>query len=202
MVKKQKEIITLGLLKKKLSNWVLSAHVVETLGLSSEDEAQIKKELIDLCDKGLVEKEGVRRGLKFRLKPGIEVEDDTEDIAEVPQEPVFEAGNMLAYVKQQRHDKDTLVTAGREFNDLLKYLLLTCHPGSDPSILSYTMSIKNTSDGISLRIYSGIVILFERTFTLDKFLKFIATSGVQFNAEPSTKSAKPVESKSELAKVV
>jgi hypothetical protein len=202
MAKKQKEILTLKLLKKKLSDWVLSAHVVETLGLSSEDEAQIKKELIDLCDKGLVEKEGVRRGLKFRLKPGIEVEDDTEDEAEAPEESVFEAGDMLAYVKQREHDKDTLVTAGNEFNDLLKYTFLTCHPGTDPSILSYTMSIKNTVDGVSLRIYSGLVLILERTFTLDKFLKYIAKSGVQFNAEPSTKSAKPVESTSELAEVI
>jgi hypothetical protein len=64
------------------------------------------------------------------------------------------------------------------------------------------MSIKNTVDGVSLRIYSGLVLILERTFTLDKFLKYIAKSGVQFNAEPSTKSAKPVESTSELAEVI
>ena len=201
MAKKQKAILTLTLLKKKLSDWVLSARVVETLGLSSEDEAQIKKELIDLCDKGLVEKDGVRRGLKFRLKPGTEVEETEEEEVSLESQ-IHVAGDMTAYLKQKRHDRDTLKCAGKEFNDLLKYVLLSCSPGSDLSVLSYSLVVKHTTEGILLRIYNGIVLELERTFTVDKFLKYIATSGVQFNAEPTTKSPKSIETKPELAEVI
>lgn len=203
MAKKVKAILTLGLLKKKLSEWTLSAHVADTLNLSSEDDAQIKKELFDLCDKGLVEKEGNRRGLKFRLKPGVKVEEETEE-EEVSSEETHIASTMLSYTKQKRHDKDTLETAGKEFNDLLKYVLLGCSPGSDPSIPSYTLAIKHTTDGVSLRIYSGILCLCERSFTIDKFLKYISQSGVKFNVDkPASKpSVTKPEPEQELAAVI
>lgn len=203
MAKKSKTILTTKLLKK-LAKWTLSAHIVETLGLSSEDDAQIKKELIDLCDKGLVEKDGVRRGLKFRYI-GSATEEDTEESEADPAFSSHDAGDMLAYLKQKRHDKDTLDTAGREFSDLIKYVTLSCNPGSDPSILSYSLVVKHTTDGVSLRVYNGIILEFERTFTRDKFLKFIAQSGVQFNAD-KPKTIQPTTSetqvKSELAQVV
>lgn len=191
MAKKVSTLVTPQLLKKKLSSWTLSAHVVETLGLSSDDEAQIKKELIDLCDKGIVEKDGVRRGLKFRYIGNDENEEIATEDSSDSDDTMHVAGDILAYVKQKQHDRDTLDVAGREFSDFLKYITLLCSPASDPSIISYTLAIKHTADGIVLRVHNGILLVYEKLYTVDKFLKYIAASGVQFNATNNVKS-KPI----------
>ena len=61
-------LLTQELLKKKLSSWVLSSKVPETLGFDDSQAAEIKQELAALVEMGLVEREGERRGLKFRYK--------------------------------------------------------------------------------------------------------------------------------------
>lgn len=205
MKKKPVALLTQQLLKKKLSSWVLSAHTTEVLGFTPENSAQIKQELLAFCDKGLVEKEGVRRGLKFKYVGNSSEETEesagkTNEDSEVI-DTVHVAGDMLAYVKQKKHDVDTLLTTGKEFSDLLKYLTLSCAPAAESSIVSYTMAIKHTADGIYLRMYSGIVLQYERLLTVDKFLKYIAASGVQFNVEKA-KSPKSSDFSKEPTKIL
>ena len=60
--------ISEALLKEKLSDWTSSNKVQETLDLSSMDESSFKKELNTLETKGIIERTGAKKGLKFRYK--------------------------------------------------------------------------------------------------------------------------------------
>ena len=56
------------LLKEKLSDWTSYNKVQEALNLSDIDETVFKKELTTLETKGLIERTGAKKGLKFRYK--------------------------------------------------------------------------------------------------------------------------------------
>lgn len=177
-------LLTKELLKSKLSDWTLSCKVCDTLGLTADAEAQVKSELFALEEKGLVERDGVRRGLKFRYKPSSDVvlTEDSEESDEPLVISAKEIGGFVAapiegYVRQKDRDKDITGKAVKDFKELLKFVV-SSSPEEQAGISSYTLAIKKNNEGIVLKIYSGITTVSEHAFTVPKFVKFVKESGV------------------------
>jgi hypothetical protein len=172
------------LIESKLKNWTLSCKIQETLGLTSMEEALFKKELFALEEKGLLEREGVRRGLKFRYKAPSSFSKSSDDSTEEVQEETTEIeeaqiSNIAAFLQQKEHDKKELEKQ-KSVSDMFSFLL-KASPDNDPCINSYTFAIKHTSDGFFVRMYAGILIVSETFYTQDKFIKYLKASGITTN---------------------
>lgn len=177
--------ISQELVASKLKDWTLSCKIQETLGLTSMEEALFKKELSALEEKGVLEREGARRGLKFRykaptsfssnknLKELEECESCEEAISETEEAQI---SNIAAYLQQKRHDKEQLEKQ-KTLPQLLSFLVKTS-PNNDPCITSYTCAIKHTSEGFVVKVYAGMNTLSETFYTHDKFIKYLKTSGI------------------------
>jgi len=172
-------LLTQELLKKKLSTWTLSSKVVEQLGFDETKTNEIKQELQSLFEMGIVERDGERRGLKFRLKPSTsdsEDEQDTPAVEEsdeaIPPSSKSETASLRAFFA----DRDVVrsETAGKTPLQLMS--AITDMPIKDPSILSHTLAYKRTSeDNIIVTFWSGCVKQYEKEYTISAFTKVLAS---------------------------
>ena len=167
-------LITKELLEEKLTVWTLSSQVHKALGFTDEQEAAVKAELNTLAELGVVDRDGARRGLKYRLAgvPELELslDEDSEDEASAEVEH-----NILTYKKTR--DLMYKSTKDKTLYELLDWIT-NVSISQDPSLTSMTLAIKKLPDGsIVLRTYAAILKLDEVEFkTPEKFAKFIQKS--------------------------
>lgn len=175
-------LLTQELLKKKLSSWMLSSKVVEHLGFDETQASEVKQELEALVEMGLVERDGQRRGLKFRFicdensnedeqdSDSCDGADSLEDDAPTAKKIHDESASLRAYFADKEHT--TAETAGKTPLELLS--VLTEFSIKDPSILSHTLAYKRTAEGnIIVTFWSGCVRRYEKEYTLPAFMKVL-----------------------------
>ena len=183
--------LTQELLKKNLSSWTLSSKLIEQLGLEQTHSIEIKQELQALVDMGLVEREGERRGLKFRLKQdnntasGNDVDED-----DVAYETVADTSsinkNEIASLRAFFADRDLVKNETSGKTPLQLMSVITDISIKDPSILSHTLAYKRTSeDNIIVTFWSGCVKQYEKEYTLSAFTKVLA-SELKALSKPAT----------------
>ena len=188
-------LLTQELLKKKLSSWVLSSKVPATLGFDESQASEIKQGLAALCEMGLVEREGERRGLKFRFKSSKTVSDndDEQDSSDSDDAPISEDLSLDAATKISHSaslraffaDKALVKqeTVGKTPLELMS--VLTDIQIKDPSILSHTLAYKRTSEGnIVVTFWSGCVKRYQKEYTLSAFTK-VLTSELKALSKPT-----------------
>lgn len=173
-------MISKSLLKDKLSDWVLSAKVQETLGLSNMDEATFKRQLAEFESAGVIERSGERRGLKFRFV-------DTESLVATPtsskgsvEKPKSEKSEKISdktdediprhIINLPKHSYSDILE-NSNFAGLLKFIL-------KDSENKLQISCTNTSQGITLKIHADGKLLFETVYTKENYLKFLKNSGI------------------------
>ena len=161
-------LITKELLESKLRVWTLSSTVHKVLGFTDEQEAVVKAELATLAELGVVDRDGARRGLKFRLAGMTDPEP-----SEIEDTPVD--SSVTGYTRVR--DVLKIDTKDKNLFELLEWVT-NVSVNHDPTLTSMTLAIKKMPDGsIVLRTYAGIVTLHERQFNnSDTFAKFILKS--------------------------
>lgn len=175
-------LLTEPLLASKLSSWTLRSNATATLGFKDSDDAQIRQELEALVYIGILEKDGERRGLKYRYKNKesnkssftLTDKEDNEntiedeviiDTATVTSLHAFYANRESVKAETNQHTKQPL--------QLLSSLVTL--PIKDPSVLSHTVSYKRTSDGnIIVTFWVGCVKQYEKEYTIPAFTKLIS----------------------------
>lgn len=164
-------LITKELLEAKLRTWTLSSSVHKVLGFTDEQEATVKAELATLAELGVVDRDGARRGLKFRLA-GITDPEPSDEMDDVPTE---EDRSVLGYKRVKEHITSTVDK--KSLYELLEWIT-NVSISQDPHLTSMTLAIKKLPDGsISLRTYASIAKLHEVNFnTPEAFAKFIQKS--------------------------
>jgi hypothetical protein len=146
---------------------------------------------------GLVERDGQRRGLKFRFKSDSnsnedeqdssdadEIEDDSE-ASDTPSEKKIhdESASLRAFFADRELVRSE--TAGKTPIQLMS--VLTEMSIKDPSILSHTISYKRTSeDNIIVTFWSGCVKQYEKEYTLSAFTK-VLNSELKALSKPTIK---------------
>ena len=184
-------ILTQELLKKKLSSWTLSSKVPEQLGFDETQASEIKQELQALVDMGLVEREGERRGLKFRFKSddntpssGDEQESDAEPDTLEDLASISNRKNETASLRAYFADKELVKKETEGKTPLQLMSAITDIQIKDPSILSHTLAYKRTSEGnIIVTFWSGCVKQYEKEYTLSAFTK-VLTSELKALSKP------------------
>ena len=190
-------LLTQELLQKKLTKWTLSSKVVEQLGLEESQANEIKQELDALCEMGIVEKEGERRGKKFRFKQSnTSTSSEDEQDSEFSDEVEGEVNNVTdsdtatkitqtASLRAFFADRDLIKseTEGKTPLELMSTLVDIAI--KDPSILSHTLSYKKTSeDSVIVTFWSGCVKRYEKEYTLSAFKK-VLTSELKALSKPT-----------------
>jgi len=189
-------LLTQELLKKKLSSWTLSSKTPSILGFDESQADEIKKELQALCELGLVEKEGERRGLKYRFKSvnNTSVSEDEQDseISDEAEEDITTNSDASTKISQSASlraffaDRDIVKseTTGKTPLELMS--VITDIQIKDPSILSHTLAYKRTAEGnIIVTFWSGCVKQYEKEYTVSAFVKVLASELKALSKQPS-----------------
>ncbi len=187
-------LLTQELLKKKLSSWTLNAKIPDLLGFSSSEASEIKLELESLVELGLVEKQGQRRGLKFRFKSGKSTrtadnddEQDNELDETADEEITLDTATKISHSASLRAffaDKELVKQEATGKTPLQLMSVITDIQIKDPSILSHTLAYKRTSEGnIIVTFWSGCVKQYEKTYNLNAFIK-VLTSELKALSKP------------------
>lgn len=175
--------VTKELVLANLQEWTPSTQVQEKLGLSSMEDAVFKRQFYALEEKGIVEREGAKRGLKFRAvtqgkteakpvekaKPTAEdapkakaKRENSLDISEIPCE--------ITIIHKHEYMSDvTNVGIGS-----LIAFMLKAHSEQG----NRTLSIKKSPKGITVKTYNDIYLLSEVTYTKENFYKLLKASGI------------------------
>ena len=179
--------ITEELLKENLTSWTASTKVQETLGLSSMDEHSFKKELVALETKGLIERMGAKKGLKFKYKTTdgtIETEiNDENTVKIITEEPKEKVSKVKKTSKIALEDIPCEITTldRNEFSaevthvqigQLMTWIL------RNPGEHSFSIAIKRTAKGVCVKTYKDIFLLSEVLYTREAFSKLIQASGL------------------------
>jgi hypothetical protein len=174
-------LLTQELLKKKLNSWILSSKVVEHLGFEENQSSEIKQELDALVDMGLVERDGQRRGLKFRFKSDSnsnedEQASDTDGAETIIEEVDTLSKNEATSLRAFFVDRELVRSETNGKTPLQLMSVITDIAIKDPSILSHTLAYKRTSeDNIIVTFWSGCVKQYEKEYTLSAFTKVLAS---------------------------
>ena len=192
-------LLTQELLKKKLSSWTLSSKVPEVLGFEDSQASEIKQELDALCEMGIVEREGERRGKKFRFKQDSntagsadEQESNTDDVEAENIELTANTSskNETASLRAFFADRDLVKSETNGKTPLQLMSVITDIGIKDPSILSHTLAYKRTSEGnIIVTFWSGCVKQYEKEYTLSAFTK-VLNSELKALSKPTVASSK------------
>jgi hypothetical protein len=183
-------LLTQELLKKKLNSWVLSAKIAETLGFQESQADDIKQELNALAELGIVEKDGQRRGLKYRFKSDSNSADEQDssdsDEVDTPDEDTSRKTNESASLRAYFADRDLVKSETQGKTPLQLMSAITDIQIKDPSILSHTLAYKRTSEGnIIVTFWSGCVKQYEKEYTLSAFTK-VLNSELKSLSKPTT----------------
>ena len=171
------------LVKERLHSWTLSAKVQETLGLSSMDEGSFKKELTALESKGIIERSGARRGLRFKYKDteakteskeattGPVIEEKATKVKSKPKVDIAEIPCEITCLDRHEFTKDvTNVSIGQ----LLAFI------AKNPGEHSFSLAIKRTQRGIQVKTYKDIFLLSDVLYTKESFMLLLKASGITF----------------------
>lgn len=170
-------LVTKELLEQKLTTWTLSSQIHKVLGFTDEQELEVKTELNTLASLGVVDKNGAKRGLKYRLAGVIdsEVESIDGEVDETDSEELIEEDRSMKNFKAVRQT-NTTATEKKNFYELLNWIT-NADVSRDPYLNSMTLAIKKLSDGsINVIAYAGIIRLRENNYSPDEFIKFIHKS--------------------------
>lgn len=185
-------LLTQELLKKKLSSWTLNAKIPDTLGFSSSEANQIKQELDALVEMGLVERDGQRRGLKYRFKSdktSNEDEQDNEISDDIDEEIEIDSATKITHSASLRAffaDRDLVKQETNGKTPLQLISIITDIPIKDPSILSHTLAFKRTSEGnVVTTVWSGCVKQYEKEQTLSAFIKTLTSELKALSKQPA-----------------
>lgn len=187
--------ISTELLAEKLSDWTLSSKVQDALGLSSMDEDSFKKEFSALETKGLVIRDGVRRGLKFKVSDTIKAgkigaSESSETPAETTSVPVVKT-KPKTEKKKSSHSSlnvkdipaEVTIFPNHEYihevthvsvTKLLSFIL-------DAGTEQRTMSIQRTSKGITVKTYRNGFCLSEVIYTKENFKTLLSASNINLD---------------------
>jgi hypothetical protein len=167
-------LVTKELLEQKLTRWTLSSQIHKVLGFTDEQELDVKTELNTLATLGVVEKDGAKRGLKYRLAGAVESEEVSDDLDEDSEE-LIEEDRSVRNFKAVRQ-ANTVATEKKTFYEMLDWIT-NVDVSKDPYLNSMTVSIKKLPDGsINLIAYAGIVKLRENNYSPTEFVKYIHKS--------------------------
>lgn len=176
--------ISEALLKDKLYAWTASNKIQETLGLTSMDVALFKKELTALESKGIIERAGAKKGLKFRYKvsqpaaqPTLikekveQIDTQTKETKKKNKPKVSIEDIPCAISNMDKHSYTEEVT-NAPLNNILGFL--TKSPGD----YTFSLSIKRTSKGLCVKTYRDIFLMSEVFYTKENFLLLLKASGI------------------------
>lgn len=167
-------LITKELLESKLRQWTLSSQVHKVLGFTDEQESAVKAELNTLAELGVVDKDGARRGLKFRLA-GIVDEPTSEDTTEGGDDDYADEDRSVRGYKAVKQ-QNIAATKDKSLYELIQWVI-AADTTKDPYLTSMTLALKKKSDGdIDVIAYAGITRLVEHTFSPTEFVKFVNKS--------------------------
>ena len=178
--------ITPALIAEKLVDWTPSCKVQELLGMTSMDTALFKEELHSLELKGIVIRDGVRRGLKFKSAQSDSITASNKEV----KQPVISKKEKKAKKEKKvskvdsrdidceatifpRHEYESEVTKV-SVAQLLSFILT----GSNDS---RTLSIKRTTKGIVIKTYRDIFCLSEVLYTKENFIKLLNASNISLD---------------------
>ena len=178
--------ITEPLLKEKLFDWTASTKVQETLGLSSMDEGSFKKELIALESKGLIERSGAKKGLKFKYKTTDST--STTEVKEDGQVKIITEAKDVAVKPKKQHkinieeipceitclDKNEYTSEITNVNIAKLMTFILKNPGEH----TLSLSLKRSQKGICVKAYKDIYLLSEVLYTRENFVKLLKASGI------------------------
>jgi len=144
----------------------------------------------------LVEKEGERRGLKYRFKSvnNTSVSEDEQDseISDEAEEDITTNSDASTKISQSASlraffaDRDIVKseTTGKTPLELMS--VITDIQIKDPSILSHTLAYKRTAEGnIIVTFWSGCVKQYEKEYTVSAFVKVLASELKALSKQPS-----------------
>lgn len=183
-------LLSIELLKKKLNTWILSSKVPEVLGFEDAQAKEVKQELEALVEMGLVERDGERRGLKYRLVDASRSDEDeqadTDDGAETLEDDAPVKLDNAASLRAFFANKE-LIKSGTEGKTPLQLMsAITDLSIKDPSVLSHTLSYKRTSENnIIVTFWMGCAKQYEKEYTLSAFNK-VLTSELKALSKPVT----------------
>jgi len=123
-----------SILKMKLKDWVLNAHLPVVLEV--EDTKELREQLDLLVMLGVVERDGARRGVKYRWA-------NREEIAQLEIEST-DPCTLSSYREVKR--RNTSCTKQASFSELLEWVIGS-DVSQDRSASSITLAIKKTYDG-------------------------------------------------------
>ena len=90
------------ILKKKLAEWVLNAHLPELLGIEEEKKDELRETFDKLVEEGVLLTEGKRRGLRFMYNPEHKPTKQVDIEKEV--EEVISSAEYLCQAEEAIHD--------------------------------------------------------------------------------------------------
>lgn len=185
------------LVATNLVDWTLSAKVQEVLGLSSVDEALFKKELAALEEQGIIERDGVRRGLKFRAsfaalsgKP-----DKPEKVSKKKEVPVVD-NSIESKPKKEKKEKKAKAVPELSVKDIpCEISILPRHEYmSDVTNVAISklfefmlrgsadtgrsISFRKMNRGIQVKTYNEAYILSDVIYSKENFKKLLKISGI------------------------
>ncbi len=167
------------LIKDKLFTWTSSNKIQEILGLTSMDAALFKKELSALESKGIIERAGAKKGLKFRYKnkQQTEAQPSVEHNAPVKEEKKKKKAKIdiedipCAVSNMDRHEFTDDVN-NVTINKLMLFLL------KNPGEHSFSVSIKRTAKGFCIKTYRDIFLMSEVFYTKESFIMLLKASEI------------------------
>jgi hypothetical protein len=168
-------LVTKELLEQKLTKWTLSSQVHKVLGFTDEQELEVKTELNTLASLGVVDKDGAKRGLKYRLAGIVDSEGSEEELDEEDSEKLVEEDRSVRNYKVVRQS-NVVATEKANFYELLEWIT-NVDVNRDPYLNSMALVVKKLSDGsIDVITYAGIMKLRDTNYSPDEFSKFIHKS--------------------------
>ena len=182
--------ISEALVREKLSDWTSSNKVKEVLELTSVEESLFKKEFGLLETKGIVERMGAKKGLKFRYKNSIVAEntiqkelknDSKEEVSKHLDVVVSEKKSKKAKIAIEDIPCEIVILDKHEFTEEVTNVSINklfTFITRNASEHSYTLSIKRTARGICVKTYRDIFMLSEVLYTKENFLLLLKASGI------------------------
>ena len=171
------------LVKEKLGSWTSSNKVQEVLGLSSMDERSFKKELTALETRGIIERMGAKKGLKFKCAGSVSKPVEITEKVKKPKEEKPEKANKNSSKKIEISDISCEITTldKHEFtNEVTNVSIsqLMAFIAKNPGDHSFSVAIKRTQRGIQVKTYRDIYLLSDVLYTKESFMNLLKASGV------------------------
>jgi len=178
--------LTAALVAEKLTAWTPSCQVQELLGMDSMDAALFKEELHKLEASGVIIRDGVRRGLKFKFAGSTSqtVSRETSTSVATSSLPKKEKKHKPIPKEDARDiECEATIVPRHEYIDVVTKASIT-------QLLSFvlnvatenrTLSIKRTPKGIIVKTYKEVYCLSDVFYTKENFMKLLKASNISLD---------------------